>query len=252
MTKLQTSLRKYFRRLTGPSTPNKSLKVEGKAELWPVATKTTNPTELATQHRLPPLQAPSEHSNGETALAPDRKSSASSTPPEWRRDADLPTASRISWEDEIRIHRAIDAHVVEAAEFLRCHCLAEVDIVAIIMWTRRGCEAASRYVSRCTLASTEEDRVKQVEQACNDVEVAIKSACALVKSDMIVYICYAVSIAVNNSVETSLPSNVVCPKTEKYRLRCISQSRMFSVVFITMSQVLTDHFGPAPGIDIRK
>lgn len=250
MTKLQTSLRKYFRHFTGSSTPDKSHKEKGQTEPGPTATNTTNPPEPATQPKSPPQQPKYEPNSGKTAHAPTKKAHASARPPEWRRDEDLTTASRMSWEDEIRIHRTIDIHIAEATEFLRRHCFADVDVVGIVIWTRRGCDAATRYVSRCHLASTKRDRAKQVERACYDVEAAIQSACALVGRNLIVHVSHAVGKTVNKSVETSLPSSTVCSATKRYRFQYISQSRMYSVVYSTVQQVLREHFGRAPSIDI--
>jgi hypothetical protein len=250
MKKLRTSLRKSFQHLTGPSTPDKSHENKGKTEPTSSTPKATNSPEPATQPRSPPKRSKSERSGRQATHAPAQKNHTSTRPPDWRRDQDLTTASRISWEDEIRVHRTIDIHIAEATEFLRRHCFAEIDVVAIVMWARRGCEAATRYVSRCHLVSTREDRAKHVEQTCNDVEAAIKSACALVGSNLVIHVCHAVGKAVTKSVETSLPSSTVCSEAERYKLQCISQSRMYSVIYSTEQQVLRGHFGAAPGIDI--
>lgn len=246
MARLRNQLIKCFQHLTDTSTPDKSPEEKSKTEPASSTTSTTKPPEPATQPESPPTRAKSR------GHAPAKKTYTSSRPPDWRRDDDLTTASRISWEDEIRIHRTIDIYIAQATEFLRTHCFANIDIVAIIMWTRRGCEAATRYVSRCHLASTEEDRGKQVETVCREVAAAIKSACALVRSNLIVHVCEAVSKAIIKSSNAGTPSRTVCSDIERYQLQYISQSRMYSVVYNTGQEVLRSHFGRAPGIDITK
>jgi hypothetical protein len=142
----------------------------------------------------------------------------------------------------------IDSHIPRAIEVFKNRCPNSTDIVPIVTATRRGCEAAALYTSRCHLISTVEERAERMEKACIDVEDAIRAACDAVSEDVRVYVGGQVGHSIctcANEAKSSLGDT----DSWVWQLQHISQTRIHATVYTVLGKLFEECLGYAPGTD---